>query len=277
MDDRLRGLVEAGIALSSELSLEAVLQKIVEAAAELTGARYAALGVIDRTGTALERFLVTGLDEEQQRAIGEPPRGRGILGALIRDARPLRLDEIGSDPRSVGFPPNHPPMRTFLGVPILLRGVAYGNLYLTEKKGGSFTAEDEDVVTLLAAQAAVSIENARLYESATRWLRQMEIASGRPVTRPSTSSPTSCDARRGSSTAHATTLRPSRRRSRTMSPVTRRSWTQTPSSDAPAFPASTFRSSRAECTDRSRSTSIESSGSSSRGRRADTTNRRVPA
>ena len=133
--DRLRAIVDAGVALASELSLDAVLQKIVEAAAELTGARYAALGVIDPSGQSLERFIVTGIDAETQAAIGDLPRGRGILGALIQDAKPLRLDDLAQDPRSVGFPANHPPMRTFLGVPILLRGVAYGNLYLTEKEG----------------------------------------------------------------------------------------------------------------------------------------------
>jgi signal transduction histidine kinase len=175
VENRLRGLVEAGIALSSELSLEGVLQRIVEAAASLTGARYAALGVIDRSGTALERFLTTGIDADTHAAIGDLPRGRGILGVLIRDATPLRLADIADDPRSVGFPPNHPPMHSFLGVPILLRGVAYGNLYLTEKTDGArFDEDDEDLVTLLAAQAAVAIENARLYESATRWSRQLE-------------------------------------------------------------------------------------------------------
>ncbi len=173
-DERLRGLVDAGIALSSELSLDALLQKLVHSAAELTGARYAALGVIDRTGTALERFVTHGVDEETRRAIGDPPRGRGILGVLIRDATPLRLHDIRDDPRSVGFPPNHPRMQTFLGVPVLLRGVAYGNLYLTEKHGGDFTEDDEELVRLLAGQAAVAIENARLYESATRWSRQLE-------------------------------------------------------------------------------------------------------
>jgi signal transduction histidine kinase len=174
VESRFKALVEAGIAVSSELSLEAVLQRIVEAAAELTGARYAALGVIDRTGAGLERFLVTGIDEETQRQIGDLPRGRGILGVLISDAKPLRLRDLGEHSDSVGFPPNHPPMTTFLGVPILLRGTAYGNLYLTEKRDGDFTQEDEDVITLLAAQAAVAIENARLYESATRWSRQLE-------------------------------------------------------------------------------------------------------
>jgi signal transduction histidine kinase len=172
--DRLRILIDAGIALSSELDLDALLQRIVETAAELTEARYAALGVIDRAGQGLERFLTTGVDAETHAAIGDLPRGRGILGVLIRDAKPLRLDDISQDPRSVGFPRNHPPMTTFLGVPILLRGVAYGNLYLAEKRAGAFTEEDEELTQLLAAQAAVAIENARLYESSTRWLRQLE-------------------------------------------------------------------------------------------------------
>jgi two-component system, NarL family, sensor histidine kinase DevS len=172
--DRMRALVEAGIALSSELSLEAVLQKIVETAASLTGAQYAALGVLDPTASRLERFVTTGVDADTHAAVGDLPTGRGILGVLIRDARPLRLRDLGEDPRSVGFPPGHPPMRSFLGVPIALRGIAYGNLYLTEKDGGDFTQEDEDAVVLLAAQAAVAIENARLYESATRWSKQLE-------------------------------------------------------------------------------------------------------
>ena len=174
-ESSFQGLVEAGIALSSELTLDAVLQRLVEAAAELTDARYAALGVVDASGKELERFITHGIDPETQAAIGELPRGRGILGVLIRDARPLRLHDIAQDDRSVGFPPNHPPMKTFLGVPILLRGIAYGNLYLTEKEGGvDFTDEDEEVVTLLASQAAVAIENARLYESSREWARQLE-------------------------------------------------------------------------------------------------------
>ena len=173
--ERLRTLLETGIAITSELSLDGVLERIVEAAASLTGARYAALGVIDRSGTALERFVTRGLDDETIRAIGDPPHGRGILGVLIRDAEPLRLHDLSEDPRSVGFPPGHPPMHRFLGVPILLRGVAYGNLYLTEREDGAdFTEEDEELVTLLAGQAAVAVENARLYESATAWSRQLE-------------------------------------------------------------------------------------------------------
>jgi len=171
---KLRELIDASIALNSELSLDNLLQKIVETAASLTGARYAALGVIDESGAALERFVTTGVDEETRATIGDLPRGRGILGVLIREARPLRLTHLGEDPRSVGFPPGHPPMESFLGVPVMLRGVAYGNLYLTEKDGGDFSDDDEELVTLLAAQAAVAIENARLYESATRWSRQLE-------------------------------------------------------------------------------------------------------
>src|SRR5918994_6219148 len=172
---RLHRLIEAGIALSSELSLDGLLQRLAETAAELTGARYAALGVIDPTGRELERFITHGIDPETHAAIGDLPRGRGILGVLIREARPLRLEDIADDPRSVGFPRHHPAMRTFLGVPIVLRGVAYGNLYLTEKEGGEdFTEEDEQLTQLLAAQAAVAIENARLYETSTRWLRQLE-------------------------------------------------------------------------------------------------------
>jgi len=172
--DRLRGLVDAGIALSSELSLDDLLKKLAETAAGLTGARYAALGVIDESGTGLERFVHTGIDAETVDAIGELPRGNGILGALITDARSLRLTAITDDPRSVGFPPNHPPMRGFLGVPIALRGRAYGNLYLTEKAKGPFTDEDQELVETLASQAAVAIENARLYEDATNWSAQLE-------------------------------------------------------------------------------------------------------
>jgi len=174
-ETRLRSLLDAIAAVTGELSLDAVLQRLVEVAVELTGARYGALGVIDRSGSQLERFLTTGIDAETHAAIGDLPRGRGVLGVLIRDATPLRLHDLNEDPRSVGFPPNHPPMRSFLGVPVMLRRVAYGNLYLTEKEGGEdFTDEDQELVTLLAAQAAVAIENARLYESATQWSRQLE-------------------------------------------------------------------------------------------------------
>ncbi len=172
--ERLHGLTEAGIALSSELSLDALLLKLAETAANLTGARYAALGVIDESGLGLERFVYTGIDRQTAEEIGELPRGRGILGALITDARSLRLNAITEDPRSIGFPPNHPPMRGFLGVPVLLRGRAYGNLYLTEKADGPFTEDDQELVETLASQAAVAIENARLYQDATNWSAQLE-------------------------------------------------------------------------------------------------------
>src|SRR5207344_671978 len=122
-----------------------------------------------------ERFVTYGMADEVKEQIGDPPHGRGILGVVIRDARNLRLHDLSEHPRSVGFPPGHPPMSTFLGVPIVLRSVAYGNLYLTEKDGGGdFTDEDEELVSLLAAQAAVAVENARLYESATSWSHQLE-------------------------------------------------------------------------------------------------------
>jgi len=173
--DRLRRLVEVGIALSSELSLETLLRRLIETAVELTGARYGALGVIDRLGTGLEQFITVGIDAEVQETIGDLPHGRGILGVLIRDREALRLRELGQDPRAVGFPPGHPAMRSFLGVPIMLRGTPFGNLYLTEKaEGEEFSEADEEIVRLLAAQAAVAVENARLYESSRQWSRQLE-------------------------------------------------------------------------------------------------------
>jgi signal transduction histidine kinase len=172
---RLRALFAAGLAVTSELSLEALLHRLVRTAAELTGARYAALGVIDASGSELEQFVVHGIDADTRAEIGTLPRGRGILGVLIRETKPLRLHDLAEDPRSVGFPPGHPPMHGFLGVPIMLRGVAYGNLYLTEKQDADdFTEEDEELLMLLAGQAAVAIENARLYEASTRWSRQLQ-------------------------------------------------------------------------------------------------------
>jgi two-component system, NarL family, sensor histidine kinase DevS len=172
---RLRALLDAGVLLSSDLSLDSLLQRLVKLAADLTGARYGALGVIDASGTQLERFITYGVSAETKTAIGPLPRGRGILGVLIAEASPLRLHELSDDPRSVGFPPGHPEMHSFLGVPVMLRGLAYGNLYLTEKAGGEdFTEEDEELLALLAAQAAVAVENARLYEAATRWSRQLQ-------------------------------------------------------------------------------------------------------
>lgn len=174
-NEQLRALVDTGIGLSSELDLDQLLQRLVEAAPALTGARYAALGLVDRQRGALTKFVTTGFDEATAAQIGDPPKGRGVLGLLIGEPAPIRLADVSQHPASVGVPPGHPPMRTFLGVPILLRGVAYGNLYLAEKEGGTeFTRQDEELLTLLAAQAAVAIENARLYDSASRWSRQLE-------------------------------------------------------------------------------------------------------
>jgi signal transduction histidine kinase len=167
---RDEGLIAAGLALASELSLPAVLSKIVELACVVADARYGAVGVLGQDGR-LEDFITHGLSAEQRRAIGPLPIGRGILGALIFDAHPMRLARIHDDPRSVGFPPHHPPMTSFLGVPITVRGRVYGNLYLTEKRGQSqFTDGDERAVVTLAAQAGVAIENARLFAEAQQRL-----------------------------------------------------------------------------------------------------------
>ena len=165
-DDKLRRLLEVGRALVSELDLETVLQRILDEAREITGARYVALGVLDEQRRELERFLTSGIDAETGRAIGEKPRGRGVLGVLIKDPRPLRLTDVARHPQSFGFPAGHPEMKTFLGVPILIRGQAWGNLYLTEKHAGAeFTEADEEAAVVLAQWAATAIENARLYET----------------------------------------------------------------------------------------------------------------
>src|SRR6266540_3891288 len=155
-------LLEAGLALSSERSLPAILQRIVELATQLTGARYGAIGVLGTDG-GISQFIYTGISPEQREAIGDLPVGKGILGALIQDARPLRLRDLHTDPRSVGFPPDHPPMRSFLGAPVMARGRVFGNIYLTEKQGAvEFDAGDEWALVVLAAQAGVAVENARL-------------------------------------------------------------------------------------------------------------------
>jgi signal transduction histidine kinase len=175
---RYERLLEAGLSLAAELSLPAALQRIVELAAELTGARYGALGVLGRDGTISE-FITTGVTQEQRAAIGHIPVGRGILGVLIDNAGPLRLRDIAEDPRSVGFPPNHPPMHSFLGAPVTARRRVYGNLYLTEKQGGEdFDADDERALVLLAAQAGVAIENAQLYEEARDRAQRLEAIRG---------------------------------------------------------------------------------------------------
>jgi signal transduction histidine kinase len=176
-EHRLARLIDAGRGLLSELDLETVLDRLLQTAADLTGARYIALGVLDEDRRELARFLTRGIDEDTHRAIGDLPRGRGLLGVLIDDPRPLRLDDVGDHPRSYGFPPGHPPMRSFLGVPILIRGEAWGNLYLTEKAGGDpFAPEDEEAVVVLADWAAIAIENARLYRDVAARREELERA-----------------------------------------------------------------------------------------------------
>ena len=172
--DRVHTLLEAVVAIGGNLDLEIVLRKIIEAAVPLVQARYGALGVIGDDGRLAE-FIPVGLDEAQIAAIDHWPRGLGLLGTLIRDPRPLRLADLSAHPESHGFPPGHPAMSSFLGVPIRIRDEVYGNLYLTEKQGGGqFDEEDETLVVALAAAAGVAIDNARLYEEARRqerWLR----------------------------------------------------------------------------------------------------------
>ncbi len=170
---RLRGLLRASQMVTRDLTLPAVLRRIVEAARDLVGARYAALGVISPTG-GLAEFVHSGMPEDAVARIGHLPEGKGLLGALIEDPRPIRLRRIAGDQRSTGFPPGHPPMSSFLGVPIRIRDEVFGNLYLAESTKGEFSAEDEELTLALAATAAVAIENARLYESATsrgEWLQ----------------------------------------------------------------------------------------------------------
>ena len=164
-DARLRRLLGVGRSLVAELDLDEVLVQVLDVARELTGARYAAVGVLDESQTQLARFLTRGLDPETERRIGDKPRGHGVLGELITNPSPLRLDQVGDHPRSYGYPPNHPPMSTFLGVPILVRGAAWGNLYLTEKETGAFTEEDEQALLVLADWASIAIYNADLYRS----------------------------------------------------------------------------------------------------------------
>ena len=173
-EPRLRQLIEAGRSLLSHLELEPLLHRLLETARDLTGARYAALGILDENRRELERFVTSGIDPEAHAAIGDLPRGRGVLGVLISEPEPLRLADVGEHPRSYGFPPGHPDMHAFLGVPIIVRGEAWGNLYLTEKESGEeFTQADEDAVVVLAAWAAIAVDHARLYEAAE--LRRAEL------------------------------------------------------------------------------------------------------
>jgi signal transduction histidine kinase len=175
--ERLRTLIDVGGFIVADLDLDSVLARVLEAARELTGARYAAVGVLNEARTELERFVTSGLDADAEAAIDERPRGRGVLGVLIRDPEPLRVTSLDAHPSSYGFPAGHPAMETFLGVPVLIRGEAWGNLYLTEKRGGrEFDQDDEDTAVVLARWTAIAIENARLYRRAEHRSRELERA-----------------------------------------------------------------------------------------------------
>src|SRR5450759_2002842 len=166
--DRKDALLEAGLALASELSLPIVLQRIVDLAAQVTDARYGALGVIGEGGELVE-FITTGISAMQRRAIGPLPRGRGILGVLIQQPKPIRISNIAEHPKSVGFPASHPAMRSFLGAPVKAMGKVFGNIYLADKRSASkFSQEDEDSVVILATQAGAAIANATLYAETRR-------------------------------------------------------------------------------------------------------------
>ena len=177
-DVKLRSLLHAVIAIAEDLDLQTALHHITEVAASLVDAEYGALGVINENGQGLAQFIVVGLDPEMTEKIGRLPAGHGVLGKLIADPNPLRLDQLAAHPESFGFPPNHPPMHTFLGVPIRVRDVVFGNLYLTQKRGGgAFDEQDEAVVLGLAAAAGVAIENARLYSESRQRERWLEASS----------------------------------------------------------------------------------------------------
>ena len=169
-------LLEAGRSLVSQLDVEVVLERLLETARELTGARYAAIGVLDAERRGLERFLTSGVDAETHAAIGDLPRGRGLLGLLIEEPRPIVLAEVGAHPRSYGFPAGHPPMTTFLGLPLLIRGEAWGNLYLTEKQGGEFGDDDLHTAGVLADWAAIAIDHAHLYRESVQRSVELERA-----------------------------------------------------------------------------------------------------
>lgn len=175
-EERLQRLLDASAALVEELDLEPLLRRVAEVGMDLANARYGALGVIgpDRM---LERFIHVGISDEVAERIGRYPEGLGVLGALIDEPHPIRIPDLARDPRSAGFPPFHPPMTTFLGVPIRVRDEVYGNLYLAERRQGEFTAEDEELLTVLAGTAGIAIENARLYEEAQRRQRWSAAAA----------------------------------------------------------------------------------------------------
>jgi signal transduction histidine kinase len=180
----LRRLFDAGPAVASQLDQGVVLDRVLEAAREITGARYAAIGILNEQQDGLAQFLTSGVDAATHRAIGNLPTGRGVLGELIDKPQPLRLADLGQHPTSYGFPAGHPAMHSFLGVPIVIRGQVWGNLYLTEKAGGEFTEADEDAAVILAVWASTAIENAQLYVASKRRQRESEeYARGLEATR----------------------------------------------------------------------------------------------
>lgn len=160
-ESRLRRLIDVGAGVVSNLDTDSLLEQIVMEAREITGAKYAALGVLNADRDGLERFVTNGIDEATKSKIGDLPKGLGVLGVLIKDPRPIRLHRVADHAESFGFPPNHPPMESFLGVPVIIDGDAYGNLYLTDKQGGDFDQADQDAVELLAYWASIAIANAR--------------------------------------------------------------------------------------------------------------------
>lgn len=172
---RFETLLSAGVAIFSEHSLGRVLQQIVDSARDVVGARYAALGVLGPDRKSLSQFVTSGISAELRKRIGDLPQGRGLLGLVIREAKPIRSADINRHPKRYGFPPHHPPMKSFLGVPIRSRGEVFGNLYLTEKLGAKeFDREDEAIAVLLAAHAAVAVDNARLYDESQRLVGQVQ-------------------------------------------------------------------------------------------------------
>lgn len=172
---RFERLLEAGVAIFSEHSLNAVLQRVADSAREVVGARYAALGVLAEDGSSLDQFVTSGMSEAERERIGDLPRGRGLLGLVIRKRKPIRSGDLNRHQERFGFPPNHPPMKSFLGVPIILRGRVFGNLYLTEKVGANeFDAEDEAIAVFLAMKAAVAVESARRYEHSQQLVGEVQ-------------------------------------------------------------------------------------------------------
>ena len=173
-EDRLRRLIEAGRSVVAERELEGVFDRLLDVARELTGARYAAIGVLDDARENLADFITAGIDPDAHSLIGDLPRGRGVLGLLISNPEPLRMGDVGAHVRSYGFPPGHPAMTSFLGVPILIRGESWGNLYLTDKQDGEFDEADEEAAVVLASWAAIAVENARLYRETDQRRAELE-------------------------------------------------------------------------------------------------------